>query len=284
LVDALDNTELTKKSVHKQNIRLQNVDKSQTPNLHLNHYNDTVQGLETIHQMCLIDEKCGNNDLLLSTILREYETCQPKLQQFSLTETPEDGTMTWCTHSMMANAAHVLPTQIASKCDVCKDFPHAGYMETHDEDPNDQWRPNRLKVCITQDWFNKIDLTNQFARRIRLVIKCYFSDMAQCFRFSQAHLEMLTTFIRVDDWLQQRDFLGNTDQERMESKQLTQARQMSMILTMAALVIPQHLAGRGNGINIPFPENTRPGGQINRVPTIGDPHYDDYCDLPQEGI
>ena len=111
------------------------------------------------------------------------------------------------------------------------------------------------------------------------MIKCYFSDMAQCFRFSQAHLEMLTTFIRVDDWLQQRDFLGNTDQERMESKQLTQARQMSMILTMAALVIPQHLAGRGNGINIPFPENTRPGGQINRVPTIGDPHYDDYCDF-----
>ena len=111
------------------------------------------------------------------------------------------------------------------------------------------------------------------------MIKCYFSDMAQCFRFSQAHLEMLTTFIRVDDWLQQRDFLGNTDQERMESKMLTQARQMSMILTMAALVIPQHLAGRGNGINILFPENTRPGGQINTVPTIGDPHYDDYCDF-----
>jgi hypothetical protein len=63
---------------------------------------------------------------------------------------------------------------------------------------SDQWRPNRLKVCITQDWYNKIDLTNQSARRIRLVIKCYFSDMAQCFRFSQAHLEMLTTFIRVD--------------------------------------------------------------------------------------
>ena len=77
--------------------------------------------------------------------------------------------------------------------------------------------------------------------------------------------------IRVDDWLQQRDFLGNTDQERMESKKLTQARQMSMILTMAALVIPQHLAGRGNGINIPFPENTRPGGQINKARAGQDP-------------
>ena len=62
-------------------------------------------------------------------------------------------------------------------------------------------------------------------------------------------------------------------------QKLTQARQISMILTMVALVIPQHLAGRGNGINIPFPENTRPGGQINMVPTIGDPHYDDYCDF-----
>eukprot|EP01043_Picozoa_sp_COSAG02_P082517 COSAG02_NODE_20721_length_817_cov_3.766017_1_plen_118_part_00 len=92
-------------------------------------------------------------------------------------EAPEDGTMTWCTHSVMANVAHVLPTQVASKCDGCKDFPHTGYMETYDEDPNDQWRPNRLKVCITQDWYNKIDLTNQFARRIRLVIKCYFRGL-----------------------------------------------------------------------------------------------------------